>query len=65
MTDRFLRLADVVQTTGLSRSTIYDYMAVGKFPKPVPLGQQARGWVESEIGQWKRERLAAREAQAA
>lgn len=47
-----LRLPAVIARTGLSRSTIYQRMADGKFPKPVSLGSRAVGWVDSEIDDW-------------
>lgn len=62
---RILRLAAVRDRTGLSTSTIYQYMTDGKFPRPIPLGGRSVGWVESEIQSWLAERLAARNAQAA
>lgn len=49
---RILRLKDVIQTTGLARSTIYKYISEGRFPKPVSLGARSVGWVESEIHDW-------------
>lgn len=47
-----LRRKQVEARTGLSRSTIYQYMADGQFPKPVRLGSRAVGWIESEISAW-------------
>ena len=38
--------------TGLSRSTIYQYIKDGVFPKPVPLGPRAVGWLESDVSEW-------------
>ena len=32
--NKLLRLRDVIKMTSLSRITIYDYMAEGKFPRP-------------------------------
>jgi predicted DNA-binding transcriptional regulator AlpA len=46
---RILRLPEVEQRTGKSRSGIYDGVAKGTFPAPVPLGARAVGWVEEEI----------------
>jgi prophage regulatory protein len=46
---RILRLPEVQQRTGKSRSGIYDEIARGLFPSPVPLGPRAVGWVEQEI----------------
>lgn len=53
---RLLRLADVKARVGMSRSTIYDRIAKGDFPRPVPLGTIV-GWVESEVEDWILERI--------
>src|SRR5262249_43579000 len=47
-----LRRKDVQALTGLSRSTIYQYVKDGAFPKPVALGPRAVGWLESEVTEW-------------
>lgn len=53
MTDRILRLKEVMQLTGLSRSTIYAEIAKSNFPKQVPLtGARSVGWLESELVRW-------------
>jgi prophage regulatory protein len=49
---RIIRLKDVIDSTGLARSTIYKYIAEGTFPKPVSLGDRCVGWVESEVHDW-------------
>ena len=48
----FLRRRQVQTRTGLSRSTIYQYIQNGVFPKPVPLGPRAVGWLESDVSEW-------------
>jgi prophage regulatory protein len=48
----FLRRRQVEIRTGLSRSTIYQYVKDGAFPKPIPLGVRAVGWLESDIRDW-------------
>ena len=55
---RFLRLPEVMARTGLSRSTIYVRLEQGRFPKPVSLGARAVGWIEAEVDEWMRERIA-------
>ena len=55
--DRFLRLAEVKQRTGLSRSTIYLNISKGMFPKNVNLGSRAVAWLESEIEGWMQSRI--------
>jgi len=57
---RFVRLREVMARTGLSRSTIYVWVAEGRFPKPVPLGARSVGWIESELEEWLRDRVAKR-----
>ncbi len=47
-----LRRPQVQQRTGLSRSTLYQYIKDGDFPKPVQLGLRAVGWLESDITNW-------------
>jgi prophage regulatory protein len=63
MIQRFLRLPEVRQVTGLATSSIYQQIALGRFPKPVPLdvGGRRVGWVEAEVAEWQAACLAARE----
>jgi prophage regulatory protein len=60
----FLRRQAVEARTGLSRSSIYDRIAAGEFPKPVPLGGRTVGWVEAEIREWQKARIAERAQKA-
>lgn len=57
---RVMKLNEVINTTGLSRSSIYAYMAKGVFPKPIQLGPRAIAWVEEEVQDWLQIRLDAR-----
>jgi len=43
-----LRFPQVVEITGLPRSTIYAKLADDNFPRPIKLGERSVGWVESE-----------------
>ena len=56
---KFLRLPEVKQTTGLSKSTIYARIAEGTFPKQIPLGPRLVVWVESDIQNWITEQISA------
>ena len=56
---RVLRRPEVEARTGLSRSTIYARMAEGTFPRPVRLGKQSVGWIESDIDEWLDQRISA------
>jgi prophage regulatory protein len=52
MVTKILRLPEVKNRTGLSRSTIYLKISKGSFPPPISLGDRAVGWIESEISDW-------------
>ncbi len=56
---RVLRLDDVREKTGLSRSSIYLKEKNGAFPKHISLGVRLSGWLESEVDAWIAERVAA------
>lgn len=49
---RLIRLKEVQYRVGLGRSTIYRWMAEGKFPKPVQLGGYAVAWAQEDIDAW-------------
>lgn len=51
---RILRLPAVVSRVGLSRSSIYNRMRCGAFPRAVNLGGRAIGFAEHEIDRWVR-----------
>lgn len=59
---RILRLAQVIDRTGLSRSKIYKDMILGRFPRVVKLGAKSVGWIESEIDAYVDALIAARDA---
>ena len=52
MTDIILRRPAVEKIIGLSRSTIYEMISLGLFPKPIRIGRKAVGWRESVIIKW-------------
>ncbi|MBO1518105.1 helix-turn-helix transcriptional regulator [Oceanisphaera pacifica] len=58
---RIIRLKEVMNKTGLSRSTIYRQIAEGVFPLSVSLGGKAKGWLESEVEAWILSRIAERD----
>ena len=47
--------------TGKKRSAIYESVADGTFPAPVPLGARAVGWLEDEIADWQERCIALRD----
>lgn len=65
MARNFLRLPAVKAKTGYSRSTIYQKIGEGKFPRPVRLDPDGRavGWFEDQIDELQ-ERAVERQASA-
>ena len=61
MTHKILRLPEVKKITGLGRSSIYSMMEAGTFPRQIPLGMRAVGWLESEIKEWIEQRAGLRQ----
>lgn len=59
MIEKHLRRPAVEEITGLSRSTIYDLMSKGHFPRPIKLTGKAVAWPESMIRDWLSARAAA------
>jgi len=59
---RIIRRVEVQRLTGLSRSSLYAAIKVGEFPAQINLGLKAVGWVESEVLDWIRGRIAASRA---
>lgn len=59
MENRFIKLREVQQLTGLSRSSIYQFIQDGTFPKQIRTGKRAVAWIENEIHRWMNDRIAA------
>lgn len=55
--ERFLRLSEVIERTGLSRSAIYLSISQGNFPANINLGARSVAWLESEIDTWMQNRI--------
>lgn len=53
MVQKFMRRDEVERLTGMPRSTIYEKMSKGEFPKNIKIGGRAVGWLESEIAEWQ------------
>jgi prophage regulatory protein len=53
-TDRIIRIATVLQLTGLSRSTLYRKVQRGEFPKQIKLSERCAGWRQSSVHGWMR-----------
>lgn len=54
---KLLRLSSVLKQTGLSRSSIYSYIALGQFPKPIKIGERAVAWLSTDIEKWMDQKI--------
>lgn len=55
---RMLRLAQVLDATGLGKTKIYELQAKGDFPMRVKITSHSVGWVEEEVQAWLAQRIA-------
>jgi prophage regulatory protein len=51
-TQTIIRIKQVKERTGLSRSTLYTLIKEGKFAAPIPIGARCVGWLSSDIDTW-------------
>ena len=54
-----IRIEALCRRLSLSRSWIYQQIALDNFPRPIALGSRAVGWLESEIDAWVEQRVIA------
>lgn len=52
MTERLLKLPEVIELTGVSKSGIARKEKAGEFPKRIKLGLRGVAWSETEINAW-------------
>jgi len=52
MSERLMRIKNVIEMTGKSRSSIYADIASNKFPKPILIGARSVAWRLSSIERW-------------
>lgn len=54
---RILRLPEVKSLTGFGRSSIYEFMRNGDFPRCRRIGPRAVGWDSHEVEAWVNSKL--------
>lgn len=60
--DRLLRLPEVEEVTGCKKSTIYELMRAGKFPRSIRVHARMVAWPETAVLQWVQDRIAGAQA---
>lgn len=63
--DRLIKLPEVIDHVGISRSQIYNLIAMARFPAPLKIGGSAEGigsrsarWSQNQIQSWIQEQVA-------
>lgn len=64
MIKKIYRLPEVMNMTGLSRSSIYLRVSTNEFPKPIKIGRRAVGWPEETIIAWQAKMMEAQDESA-
>jgi prophage regulatory protein len=59
---RMLRLAQVIDITGLGKTKIYELQSEGHFPMRVQITAHSVGWIEEEVQAWLARRVASSDA---
>jgi prophage regulatory protein len=49
---RMLRLSQVVERTGLGKTTLYELQKDGRFPRSVHMTAHSVRWIEAEVETW-------------
>ena len=55
---RFLRLPEVLNLVGVTRSTLYRWMEAETLPRQISVGGNTVVWVESDVTKWMQEQIA-------
>jgi prophage regulatory protein len=58
MQNALLRLPAVIKKTARSRSSIYAGIKDGSFVQPIKIGERSIAFIESEVDQWVKDRIA-------
>lgn len=54
--NNLLRMQNVLEKTGLGRSTVYALIKKKDFPQSIKLGRRTVAWVEADIDHWINEK---------
>lgn len=52
MNNKFLRIPQVMELTGLAKSTVWLWVKQGKLPSPIKLSTRVTVWKQSDIEEW-------------
>ena len=62
---RILKAKQVAEEINVSVPQVYKLVSIGRFPKPIKLGERGSGWLITEIDEWLQSRVDARDEEVA
>jgi prophage regulatory protein len=62
---RILKVKQVAEEINVSVPQVYKLVSLGRFPKPIKLGERGSGWLTTEIDAWLQSRVNARDEEVA
>ena len=58
---KVLKVKQVATEINVSVPQVYKLVSLGRFPKPIKLGERGSGWLTSEIEAWLQSKVDARD----
>jgi prophage regulatory protein len=62
---KILKVKQVAEEINVSVPQVYKLASLGRFPKPIKLGERGSGWLTTEIDAWLQSRVDARDEEVA
>ena len=62
---KVLKVKQVATEINVSVPQVYKLVSLGRFPKPIKLGERGSGWLTSEIDAWLQSRVDLRDEEVA
>ena len=62
---KILKVKQVAEEINVSVPQVYKLVSLGRFPKPIKLGERGSGWLTTEIDAWLQSRVEARDEEVA
>ena len=62
---KVLKIKQVAAEINVSVPQVYKFVSLGRFPKPIKLGERGSGWLVTEIDAWLQTRVDLRDEEVA
>ena len=62
---KILKVKEVASEISISVPQVYKLVSLGRFPKPIKLGERGSGWLRIEIDAWLESKIEERDMEVA